>query len=166
LVAKLDLYKDQTLRKELSSLEQHQLEDPISIGKELESDPSKFQEKYMIRDQVLHCNDKRTYPYWIVMLPRSLEYQVIKYVQIVHWAISFMPWRHKLNFTLLKEFNIEYILIVRSELEVDKKHWKWYLGPILSDIPTLCPMFSISDLMSSGFIIEFCILLRVILNYK
>jgi hypothetical protein len=34
--------------------------------------------------------------------------------------LSFMPWRFKLNFTLLKEFNIEYILIVRSRLEVDK----------------------------------------------
>jgi hypothetical protein len=39
--------------------------------------------------------------------------------------LSFMPWRFKLNFTMLKEFNIEYILIVRSRLEVNKKHWEW-----------------------------------------
>jgi hypothetical protein len=39
--------------------------------------------------------------------------------------LSFMPWRFKLNFTLLKVFNIEYILIVRSRLVVDKKHWEW-----------------------------------------
>jgi hypothetical protein len=44
LVAKLDLYKNQTLWKELSSLQQHQLEDPVLfiIQEELESDPSKF----------------------------------------------------------------------------------------------------------------------------
>jgi hypothetical protein len=85
LVAKLDLYKDQTLRKKSSSLEQHQLEDLIlfSICEELESDPSKFEEKFMIRDQVLHFKDKRTYPYWRVMLPRSLEYRVFKYVHNV-----------------------------------------------------------------------------------
>jgi hypothetical protein len=82
LVAKLDLYKDQTLRKELSSLEQHQLEVSVLfiIREELENDLSKFQEKYMIRDEVLHCKDKRTYPYRRMMLPRSLEYQVIKYM--------------------------------------------------------------------------------------
>jgi hypothetical protein len=37
----------------------------------------------MIKDQVLHCKDQRTYPYWRVMLPRSLEYQVIKYAHNV-----------------------------------------------------------------------------------
>jgi hypothetical protein len=54
LVVKLDLYKDQTLRKELKSLEQHQFEDPVlfSIREEVESDPSKFQETYMVRDQL------------------------------------------------------------------------------------------------------------------
>jgi hypothetical protein len=82
LIAKLDLYKGQTLRKELSSLAQHQLEDPVlcTIREELESGPSKSKEKYTIRDQVLHCTDKRTYPYWRVMQPTSIEYQVIKYV--------------------------------------------------------------------------------------
>jgi hypothetical protein len=76
---------NKTLRKELSSLEQRQLEDPVlfTVRKELESDPSKFKEKYMIRDQVQHSKDKRTYRYWRVVLPRSLEYQVIKYVHNV-----------------------------------------------------------------------------------
>jgi hypothetical protein len=39
--------------------------------------------------------------------------------------LSFVPWRFKCDFTLLKEFNIEYILIVRSRLQVDKKHGEW-----------------------------------------
>jgi hypothetical protein len=39
--------------------------------------------------------------------------------------LSFVPRWFKCNFTLLKEFNIEYILIVRSRLEVDKKHGEW-----------------------------------------
>jgi hypothetical protein len=34
--------------------------------------------------------------------------------------LSFVPWRFKFNFALLKEFNIEYIL-VRSMFEFDKR---------------------------------------------
>jgi hypothetical protein len=65
--------------------------------------------------------------------------------------LSFMPWRFKLNFTLLKKFNIEYILIVRSRLEVDKNIGSGSLVRyclIFQGFATLCPMFSISDLMS------------------
>jgi hypothetical protein len=36
--------------------------------------------------------------------------------------LSFVPWWFKCNFTMLKEFNIKCILIVRSRLEVDEKH--------------------------------------------
>jgi hypothetical protein len=39
--------------------------------------------------------------------------------------LSFVPWWFKFNFTLLKEFNIKYILIVRSRLEVGEKHGEW-----------------------------------------
>jgi hypothetical protein len=37
----------------------------------------------MIRGKVLYCKDKCTYPYWRVMLPRSLEYQVTECVHNV-----------------------------------------------------------------------------------
>jgi hypothetical protein len=39
--------------------------------------------------------------------------------------LSFVLWWFKFNFTLLKEFNIKYILIVRGRLEIDKKHGEW-----------------------------------------
>jgi hypothetical protein len=39
--------------------------------------------------------------------------------------LSFVLWWFKFNFTLLKESNIKYILIVRSRLEVDEKHGDW-----------------------------------------
>jgi hypothetical protein len=69
----------------LNNLEQHQLEYPFlfSIQEKLINDPNKFQEKYMIKNEVLHCKDQCTYPYWMVMLPKSLEYQVIKYTHNV-----------------------------------------------------------------------------------
>jgi hypothetical protein len=82
LVAKLDLNVDKTLQKELSSLSQNQLADPTlsKIRKELEDDPLKLKERYMIRDHVLHCKDNSKHPYWRIMLPRQLEYRVINYV--------------------------------------------------------------------------------------
>jgi transposase InsO family protein len=81
-VAKIDLGLDKTLKKELASLSEHQLADPTlrEIRQELERDPSKYTERYMIRDHVLYRKDNRTHPYWRAMLPRQLEYRVINYV--------------------------------------------------------------------------------------
>jgi hypothetical protein len=39
--------------------------------------------------------------------------------------LSFVLWWLKFNFTLLKEFNIKYILIFRGRFEVYKKHGEW-----------------------------------------
>jgi hypothetical protein len=41
--------------------------------------------------------------------------------------LSFVLSWFKCNFTLLKEFNIKYILIVKSRLEVDEKYGEWKL---------------------------------------
>jgi transposase InsO family protein len=82
LVAKIDLGLDENLKKELASLSKHQLADPTlrKIREELESDPVKLKERYMIRDHVLYRKDDRTHPYWRAILPRQLEYRVISYV--------------------------------------------------------------------------------------
>jgi hypothetical protein len=81
-VAKLDLGTDKKLMKELSNLLEHQLGDPVltKIREELERDPIKLKDKYMIRDNVLYCKDDRAYLYWRAMLPNKLEYRVIQYV--------------------------------------------------------------------------------------
>jgi hypothetical protein len=42
--------------------------------------------------------------------------------------LSFVLWWLKFNFTLLKEFNIKYILIVRGRIEDYKKHGEWELA--------------------------------------
>jgi hypothetical protein len=49
--------------------------------------------------------------------------------------LSFVLLWLKFNFTLLKEFDIKYILIVRGRFEVYKKNGVWYLGLNLLDIP-------------------------------
>jgi hypothetical protein len=82
LVAKVDLGTDRTLRKEWGNLSEHQLGDPASkkLREELESDPNKFEDRYMVRDKILYCKDGRTHPYWRIVLPRQLETRVIRYV--------------------------------------------------------------------------------------
>jgi hypothetical protein len=81
-VAGINLGTDKKLTKELGNLSEHQLGDPVllKIREELERNPSKFQDKFMIRDKVLYCKNDRTYPYWRAMLPSKLEYRVIQYV--------------------------------------------------------------------------------------
>jgi hypothetical protein len=81
LVAKVDIYNDQTLKEELKRLEFHHSNDPVlrSIKEKLKEDTIKFQDKYMIREHILYCKNQHNYPYWRIMLPPSLEHQVIKY---------------------------------------------------------------------------------------
>jgi hypothetical protein len=59
----VEIYQDQTLRKELNNLAKHLYDDTnlSKIRNELVSNPSKFKEKYMIRKQVLHCQDEFKY---------------------------------------------------------------------------------------------------------
>jgi hypothetical protein len=80
LVAKIDLGLDKTLQKEIYDLSKQQATDPVlmEIRGELERNPAANKDRYMLRNQVLHCKDHRTHPYWRIMLPRQLEYRVIK----------------------------------------------------------------------------------------
>jgi hypothetical protein len=81
-VAKIDLGADRTLVRELGNLSEHQLGDPAlrKLRDKLERDPSKFKDRYMVRDEVLFCKNDRTYPYWRIMLPGPLESRVIRYL--------------------------------------------------------------------------------------
>jgi hypothetical protein len=85
LVAKLDLSVDKALLRDLGNLSQHQLSDPVlaKIREQLEEDPTKYKDRYMIKNQVLLCKYNGTHPYWRAMLPSNLEYRVIKYVHTI-----------------------------------------------------------------------------------
>jgi hypothetical protein len=74
-MAKIDLGADRTLIRELGNLSGHQLGDPAirKLRDELERDPSKYRDKYMVREGILFCKNDRTHPYWRIMLPRPLE---------------------------------------------------------------------------------------------
>jgi hypothetical protein len=82
VVAKINFEVDKTLLKELGSLSRHQLSDPVlnKTRENYEKDPGNYKERYMIRNDVLFCRNDTTHPYWRVMLPRNLEYRVIKHV--------------------------------------------------------------------------------------
>jgi hypothetical protein len=77
LVVKINVGLDETLKKESASLSEHQLSDPTlcKIREELESNPVKLKEGYMIGDHVLYHKDKRTHPYWREILPRNHTYR-------------------------------------------------------------------------------------------
>ncbi|PNF18243.1 hypothetical protein B7P43_G16458 [Cryptotermes secundus] len=81
-VAKVDLGIDRTPMKELGNWSEHQLGDPtlMKIREELESNPTKLEGRYMLRDNILYCKNDRTHCCWRTMLPRQLEYMVINYV--------------------------------------------------------------------------------------
>jgi hypothetical protein len=66
------------------------------------------------------------YPYlWLYFTFISVEVRVLSLPHFTLCNLSFVPRWFKCNFTLLKGFNIEYILIVRSRLEIDEKHGEW-----------------------------------------
>jgi hypothetical protein len=84
MVSKTDFGIDKPLLKEISDLSKHQFSDSFltKIREKYEGDPSKY-DRYMIWDQVLFCKNDRTHPYWGAMLPRNLEYRIIKYVHTI-----------------------------------------------------------------------------------
>jgi hypothetical protein len=82
LFAAIDLKIDNTLRKELKELAKHQLEDVtlVKIRQQLMNNSLALKEKYLVRDDILYFQDKIRYPYWRPMIPKDLEYKIIKYV--------------------------------------------------------------------------------------
>jgi transposase InsO family protein len=81
-VAKINLDIDKTLKKELDDLSKHQYDDPslVETFTNLREDPFAYKNRYMIRNGVLYRKDDRAHPYWRAILPKTLEYRVIKYV--------------------------------------------------------------------------------------
>jgi hypothetical protein len=52
----------------------------MKIRVQTEKDPTKYKERYMVRNHVLLYRNDKTHPYWKTLLLRDLEYKVIKYV--------------------------------------------------------------------------------------
>jgi hypothetical protein len=75
-VAKTDLGADKTLMREFGNLSEHHLGDPTlkKLRDELEEDPSKYRDKYTVRDQLLFCKNDRTHPYWRICYPAVRRY--------------------------------------------------------------------------------------------
>jgi transposase InsO family protein len=104
-VAKVDLGLDKTLMKQLGNLAEHQQGDPtlMKIREKVESNPTKVEGRYMIRDRVLYCKNDRTHPYWRAMLPRQLEHRVIEYVH----TLSGHPGTDKCMQNIAHSFHIK-----------------------------------------------------------
>jgi hypothetical protein len=75
LVAKIDLHAGTSLEKELKNLFKHQENDPplARLRAETLKDPTKWQDRYMMRNEVLYCKNDRTHPYWRPILPKDLK---------------------------------------------------------------------------------------------
>jgi hypothetical protein len=82
VVAKINLDVDKLLVKELRNIAFHQNSNPdlMKIRQHLEKDPMKYSEIYCVNNDILSCKDVKNHPYWRVMIPKSLEYSLIKYV--------------------------------------------------------------------------------------
>jgi transposase InsO family protein len=82
LVSAIKLNLDSDLKKELGDLAKHQSGDPKiqKIKQKLATALPSVQNKYMLKDDVLYCIDNRSYPFWRIYLPSSLENKVISCV--------------------------------------------------------------------------------------
>jgi hypothetical protein len=83
LVSVINLNLDVNPKRELKDLAIYQGSEPRiqKIKQKLTTVFSLFQNKYMLKDDKLYCKDDRSYPYWRVHLPSSLEKRVIGFVQ-------------------------------------------------------------------------------------
>jgi hypothetical protein len=85
-IAKISIYTDKRLSEELKYLNLRQLEDSVlsNIREKLMENVNDLSDTYMIRHQILYYKSHNksihnNHPYWRIMLPQSLEDQVIKY---------------------------------------------------------------------------------------
>jgi hypothetical protein len=82
LVHSVQLYVDKTSGKELKDLAVLQDTDPrpVVIKKEVTAHPTTTQHRYLLRDNVIHCEGDKDRTRWKAMLPTCLEAKIFRFV--------------------------------------------------------------------------------------